>query len=112
MKTLSLMALAAMTVTGAQAYSLFDFESSAATSTTFSHPGALTSLSQTDAGLTLVITRSGGATFDVLNNFGGGGTFPLTWDARSLDPFQAQINDYFVGNFSNAVNAVELEMTD
>lgn len=107
MKSLFLAALAVACVGSAQAYSLFDFEGFAATNTT----GAFNSLSSTKNGLTLTITRSSGTNFDVIDN--GLGTFPLTWDARSLDPFfDCGNDDYFVGDFSSAVSAVELEMTD
>jgi len=103
------------TFASANAYSLFDFESVAATSTYAGSTGGYTSLSQTDNGLTLVITRSSGSAFDVFDNttMGGGHHFPLTWDNHSLSPFVASAtNDFFVGNFSTAVNAVELEALD
>lgn len=99
----------------ANAYSLFDFESVAATSNFSGSTGGYTSLVQSDAGLSLTITRSSGSRFDVFDNptMGLGYHFPLTWDRHSLSPFFASnVNDYFVGNFSSAVNAVELEGLD
>jgi PEP-CTERM motif len=102
-------------VASSQAFSLFDFESSPVTSNFSGSTGGYTSLAQTDGGLTLTITRSGGARFDVFDNptMGLGNSFPLTWEGRSLSPFFASsTNDYFVGNFSMAVNAVELEGLD
>ena len=100
------MAVCALTG-GASAYSLFDFESFA--------PGSYSSLSQTDAGLTLVVTRSSSVALTVQDNlaFLPSFAFPLTWDNRSLSPFaDPTADDWFVGNFSTAVNRVELEMTD
>lgn len=101
-------------VTGAQAYSLFDFESEAATSSgSLGTPGALTSLTMTDAGLTLTLYRQGGASFDIWDTSSFAGTFPLTFDRRALDPFANQTtNDWFIGNFSSVVSQVEVEMTD
>lgn len=99
----------------ANAYSLFDFESNPATSNFSGSTGGYTSLTDTDAGLTMTITRSSGARFDVFDNptMGLGNSFPLTWDNRSLSPFFASsTNDYFVADFSSAINAVELEGLD
>lgn len=94
-------------VGGAHAYSLFNFEGFA--------PGTYTNLSQTSAGLTLNITRNSGELCEVFDNqaFLPDFPFPLTWDNRSLSPFNnATLNDYFIGDFSQGVSAVELEMTD
>jgi hypothetical protein len=102
-------------VASAHAYSIFDFESSAATSNFSGSTGGYTVLNQTNAGLTLSITRSTGNKFDVFDNptMGGGFHFPLTWGNRSLSPFFASAaNDMFVGNFSSKINAVELEGLD
>lgn len=102
-------------IASSQAYSLFDFESSAATSNFSGSTGGYTSLAQTDDGLTLTIKRSSGTAFDVFDNptMGLGYHFPLTWDNHSLSPFIASnVNDFFVGNFSSAINAVELEALD
>lgn len=101
-------ALAVCALSGsASAYSLFDFEGFA--------PGAYSSLTQTDAGLTLVVTRTSNVSLRIqdtqafLPNF----AFPLTWDNRCLSPFQDPTqDDWFLGNFSTAVDRVELEMTD
>lgn len=114
MKRLSVFIVAACFAAGAQAYSLFDFESEVATSSIpLGHPGALSSLSMTDNGLTLDLYRQGGATFDVLDIAATPGSFPLTWDTRALDPFaNPTTNDWFIGNFSLAVSQVEVEMTD
>jgi len=109
------LALAGGLAGSSQAFSLFDFESNPATATYSGSTGGYTSLAQTNAGLTLTITRSTGNRFDVFDNttMGGGFHFPLTWQAHSLSPFFASgANDFFVGNFSSAVNAVELEGLD
>lgn len=115
MKGLLVIALTVGVTAASQAYSLFDFESSTATSNYSGSTGGYTSLSQTNAGLNLTITRSTGNRFDVFDNptMGGGFHFPLTWGNRSLSPFFASAaNDYFVGNFSSQINAVELEALD
>lgn len=110
-KALIVSALMAACLATAQAYSLFDFEEFTSTNET----GGYTSVSSTKGGLTLDIYRSSGTAFDITDTTFGGTSnpFPLTWDAKCLDPFFAPTtNDYFVGNFSSAVSAVELEMTD
>lgn len=98
-------------VGGAQAFSLYTFESLAGTS-----GGALTSLSQTDAGLTMTLTRSTGLAFDVVDTTPFRGTafqFPLQWRARSLSPFaNASADDWFIADFSTAVTAFEFEYGD
>ena len=98
-------------VGGAQAFSLYTFESLAGTS-----GGALTSLSQTDEGLTMTLTRTSGAAFDVLNTTPFRGTsfqFPLQWRNRVLDPFANQsIDDWFIADFSTPVTAFEFEYGD
>lgn len=109
------LALAGGLAGSSQAFSLFDFESSPATSNFSGSTGGYTSLSQTNAGLTLTITRSSGNAFDVFDNptMGLGYHFPLTWGNHSLSPFwRSAVNDHFVGNFSAAVSAVELEGLD
>jgi len=98
-------------VGGAQAFSLYTFESLAGTS-----GGALTSLSQTDDGLTMTLTRSTGIGFDVINTVpfkGTGLQFPLQWRNRSLNPFaNSAANDWFVADFSSPITAFEFEFGD
>ncbi|MCB8933327.1 MAG: PEP-CTERM sorting domain-containing protein [Fimbriimonadaceae bacterium] len=109
-----LVSLVVASFAGAHAYSLFDFESEAATSDIGSgSPGALTSVTMTDNGLTLELYREGGATFDIWDATSTEGFFPLTWETRVLDPFaNLTTDDWFIGNFSSAVKQVEVEMTD
>lgn len=95
-------------VAGAQAASIFDFETLAVGNT-------YTSISQTNGGLTLDISRSGGQTMEIIDAQGylPSFPFPLSWGTRSLSPFTDPTqNDYFVGNFSTGISAVEVEMTD
>lgn len=99
------------------AFSLYNFESLAMTSgAVIGHPGAYTSVSQTDDGLTLMIYRSSQDGFDIYDNASieqFSAYFPLQWHSRCLDPFvDATLDDWFVGNFSQGVRAVEIEMTD
>ncbi len=117
MKRLLVLALAVGGTSAAHAYSLFNFEEFAATSSvSLGEPGALTSLTSTNAGLSLTVSRTSGTAFDIFDNDSArplGFFFPLTWDQKCLDPFfNATVNDAFVGNFSKNVSAVELEMTD
>lgn len=106
MKSLFAVVAIATLAGGAHAVSVFNFESEAATT-----GGALTSLSMTNAGLTTTITRSSGVGFDIFDNTPF--SFPLSWGRRSLSPFfAAATDDWFVADFSIALNAVELEMTD
>ncbi|MCB8933387.1 MAG: hypothetical protein M9921_11380 [Fimbriimonadaceae bacterium] len=71
--------------------------------------GGLTSLVQTDSGLTLTISRSTGLTFGIQDVQG----FVPSWGNRALSPFaNSSANDYFVGNFSSAVSYVTLRGGD
>lgn len=98
-------------VGGAHAFSLYTFESLSPTS-----GGSYTTLSQTDAGLTMTLTRSGGLGFDVFDHTPYRGTsfqFPLQWRARSISPFEnATADDYFVADFDAPVSAFEFEYGD
>lgn len=100
---------------GANAYSLFNFEEFAfSSSQSLGNTGGYTTLTETDAGISMTVTRSSGSAFDIadLDSFTSI-NFPLTWDSRALSPFFASsTNDWFVGNFSTTLRAVELEMTD
>jgi hypothetical protein len=100
---------------GANAFSLFNFEEFAATSgQVIGNTGGYTAITEFDSGMSLATTRSSGSAFDVadLDSFTAI-NFPLTWNSRALSPFFASAtNDWFVGTFSQAIDAVELEMTD
>lgn len=112
-RSLALLSLASAALS-AQA-SLFDFESSTATFFSppdFNRPGSYTSLSQTDGGLTLVLTRDNKTAFDVVdnNNFQGGK--PASWGDHSLDPFFDAGSAGWIGNFSGLVSSVSLDWGD
>jgi hypothetical protein len=91
---------------------LFDFESETATFTGGARTGALTSLSLTDAGLTINISRPSSG-FDIVDNTVAGQTGkPPTWGARSLDPFFNSGGASFLINFSQALSSFAVEFGD
>jgi len=83
----------------------FNFEPLAPTS-----GGALTSLTLTESGLTVTLTRESNGRFDIFNN-NAEPTFPGTWGARSLAPFTSA-NAAFIANFSQPVSSISIEMGD
>jgi hypothetical protein len=105
MKRLAFAVLIGVVAAGSQAAIVFDFEEFSPTS-----GGTLTTLSSTQSGITMTVTRSGGAGFDIANL--PTGMFPVSWDTRALDPFANGSNDFFVANFSTAITGVDVEMTD
>jgi hypothetical protein len=92
----------------------FDFESE--TATAFPRTGALTSLSMSQGGFTLTITREGTLApgqFDIVANVGGQAGKPASWGLNSLDPFfQVTSPTAFILNFSHAVNSFRVEVGD
>lgn len=82
----------------------FNFEQLAPTGA-----GALTSLAMTQGGLTLTLTRESNGRFDIFNN--SNDPIPGAWGARSLAPFTSA-NTAFIGNFSQAVSGVSIDMGD
>jgi hypothetical protein len=93
----------------------FNFEGQPATFTSPPQgvrPGALTSLTMTVSGLTVVITRPG-SRFDVVDNTAANqGGKPAAFGARSLDPFFDINNTPFVANFSQDVSGISIDMGD
>jgi hypothetical protein len=84
---------------------VYDFEDLAATGTS----GAYTSLSMTVSGVTLTLSRSSGAAFDI-TDVGGR---PGGWGGRSLDPFSSlPPGDRWVATFSTEVTSLHLEFGD
>ena len=112
-----LVGLLAITVVASPAAAdllLFDFEEFTATSQripTQVHPGALTMLASTRAGVTAVITRTGGEAFDVVECTQP--DFPVLWGGRAIDPwYEPDTFDWFVATFSAPLVYAELQMTD
>jgi MYXO-CTERM domain-containing protein len=89
---------------------LFDFEDAPYT-TGFTFPGDQTSLSMTNGGLTVTITRSGGTAFDVVD-LESPGLVPAGWGNRHLSPFNNPNGGYFIANFSQAVSAASIQFGD
>lgn len=72
--------------------------------------GALTSLVETNSGLTLTITRPG-SSFDIANISGFGG--PPAFGSRTLSPFaHSTSNTSFVANFSQALTSFSFQSGD
>lgn len=91
----------------------FDFEAQAATA--LPRLGALTSLSITESGLTITITRTSGAAFDIVENSAATGQDgkPAGWALHSLDPFFDAVSaDAFLVDFSMPVTGVSVETGD
>jgi hypothetical protein len=88
---------------------VFSFEEQPPTSRT----GALTSLSLTNGGLTLDITRPG-SVFDIVDNTSPSQVDkPPSWGVRSLDPFFAETSATpFNLNFSTALRSLSVEFGD
>lgn len=90
----------------------FDFESLAATAVP--RTGAYTSLSMTNGGLTMTLSRVSGVGFDIVGNTGGQSGKPAGWGLRSLDPFfnTSVAGDYWIANFSSAILGFSAETGD
>lgn len=88
---------------------VFDFEDQIATS----QPslGALSSLDMTNMGLTVHITRTTEASFDIIDT--DSFAFPAGWGERSLDPFFTHPgNDQFVAEFSAPITSFSIQFGD
>ena len=83
------------------AVATFDFEGAAATT-------GLTTLSQSNNGLTLTVTRPG-SSFDVFATSSG---FPPSFGTRSLSPFGDTGNTPFILNFSSLISALSVQLGD
>lgn len=82
----------------------FDFESLSTTS-----GGALTTLTLSNSGLTIVLTRPG-SSFDITDLTSTHG--PSSFGARTLDPFHDHTNTPFVVTFSQPVTGVSFQSGD
>jgi hypothetical protein len=112
----SLLVSALALVTGASiataASIKWDFESVSTTSSPSIIPGALATLTLTDAsGLSLTLTRPGGAHFDVYNSSSVSFLMPASWGSHSLDEF-FDISVGFIGDLSAPVTSVSLDYGD
>jgi len=94
----------------------FDFESTPATFISppdSSRPGALTSLSLSNSGLTISISRTSSTHFDIVDNNGNQAGKSASFGNRSLDPFFSPgPNTGFIVNFSSALSAFQLSFGD
>jgi hypothetical protein len=104
--TLPVMVAALGSISAAQ---LFDFESQSGTEVP---SGALTSLSMTDAGLTMVITRQGGTAFDIVENINSQSGKPASWGRMSLTPFINSNGGAFILDFSTGIDFFTVEAGD
>jgi len=88
----------------------YDFEDATATGDA---AGGYTSLSITEGGVTMTITRSTETAFDVVNNSGGQAGKPADWGTRSLSPFfSLPDGDMFIIEFSQDVTDLTLHFGD
>ena len=101
--------LLAFTLAGSAQAATFTFES--ATPTALPRNGALTSYSETNAGLTLTITRPNNA-FDLVSNTGSQAGKPAGWGLVSLDPFVDQTGSPFVADFSSPITNFSVQFGD
>ncbi len=91
----------------------FGFEQCVATSERFVHPGGYESLECSAGMITMIITRSDGAPFDVIEVTQP--TFPHQWGTRALDPWfgwKTPTDNWFIASFSLPVSYVQLQFTD
>jgi hypothetical protein len=87
---------------------VFGFEDQTATALPFG--GAITSLSMTQSGLTVTITRPGD-TFDILNT--GVIGLPASYGTRTLSSFNSELAATpYIADFSLAASAVSLDFGD
>jgi hypothetical protein len=95
---------------------VFDFESAVATFVSppdASRPGAYTALVMSSGGVTVTITRSSGAAFDIVENSGFQAGLPASWGLHSLDPFfDFTTNDFFIADFSVPVRLAAIQLGD
>lgn len=94
---------------------LFNFESETPTYVAppaEDRPGALTSLSITNGGVTMTVTRQNGTAFDIVSNTGAQSNKPEGWGNNSLDPFFATGNDGWILNFSKPLTSFSIEYGD
>ena len=95
---------------------VFDFEDQTATFISngiVGRPGAFTSLSLVNSGITLTITRPNGTRFDIVDNTAGFQTGKApSFGTRSLDPFFETGDNGFIGNFSSAVTNLSVDFGD
>ncbi len=112
-----------LAATHSQASTVFDFESSAATSSPLSSTrlGGFSTLTFVEGGLSMTITRptlqSGPSYFDVIDNSLAPGFFPPSWGSRSLDSFYVdrvpgRDTAPFQLDFSSAINSFSVEFGD
>ena len=94
----------------------FDFEDQPVDT---SQNGSNTSIVMIDSGLTVTITRSSGASFDVLNPEQAGfpgpfpDAYPVNWGQQALSPVaNNDVADFFIATFSELVFSFSLEAGD
>ena len=104
---LGLAAVAFSAREGHAAQILFDFEGSAGTPF---ESGALTSLPLNQSGLTLTLSRENATRFDITNTNGFG--FASSFGTRTLDPFFNSSAAAFLGNLSQMIDSVSIDMGD
>lgn len=71
----------------------------------------LTSLTLTQGGLTMTLTRESNGSFDIFNNNNEPNPPPQAWGARSLAPTTIE-NTAFIANFSQPLFSVSIDMGD
>ena len=88
---------------GAAQAATFDFETTPL--------GTYSSLTMTDSGLSVTITRTSGSNFDVATTFAGQ---PASWGARDMHNFNHGFpaGDEYNANFSAGVSAVTIDFGD
>jgi len=94
---------------------VFDFEDQTATFITppGSRTGALSTLTMTESGLSVTITRESEGKFDLVSNTGNQDDKPTEFGSISLDPFfQETLNTAFILNFSSPITSFSVQMGD
>jgi len=94
---------------------IFNFENQTPTynpATMLGPPGAFTSLSLTQDGITVTISRQNSAAFDLVNNPTLSGQMPPSWGNVSLDPFVDSTGGGFIFTFSQPVSNFSIQYGD
>ena len=97
-------------VTAEAAPVTFDFE--AETATALPRTGVFTSLSETNSGVTVTITRASDKHFDIVANIAPSQVKPAAFGLRSLDPFFDSRPGLFIASFSTPVSSVSIDLGD
>lgn len=100
---IALLGAIAFAPSSARAQATFDFESLGL--------GARTSLTTTDSGVTMTLTRENGSAFE-LSNINGAPGVPASYGSRTLDSFNNNVADFYIASFDTQLSAFGFDFGD